>query len=347
MGKMKTESGSVSGLSSNSQLRLTVLAILVVQNCSLILLMRYSRLTQSQSSTSPNAGGSNSGSSGSGNSYIISTAVIISELIKFLISFIVIYYQKKSQITISSSSSSSSSSSCITHQTLILQRICYEDFYLNSIELLKLSIPSFLYVIQNNLQYLAVTYLSVSIFQILSQLKIVTTAIFSVAMLRNKKLSPQQWMSIVALTCGVGLVQYTQQQQQQQVVTTDLGMKDDHTNSYLLGVVCVLFSCVTSGFSGVYFERVLKSGGLTLWMRNTHLSFIGLILSAILCLYNDYEAITTKGFFFGYNTIVWIVILLQAGGGLVRILSSLPSPSPLTSSPYRRVDRCQRGDVCR
>jgi solute carrier family 35 (UDP-sugar transporter), member A1/2/3 len=271
---MKTDSISGSGPSSNSQLRLIVLAILVVQNCSLILLMRYSRLTQSSSP----------GSTNSGNSYIISTAVIISELIKFIISFIVIYFQK-AQITSSSTSSSSALSSLINHHYLVIQRICYEDFYLNSIELLKLSIPSFLYVIQNNLQYLGVTYLSVSIFQILSQLKIVTTAIFSVAMLRNKKLSPQQWMSIVALTCGVGLVQYTQSQQQQQKVVTaaDLGMKNgqDSSSTYLLGVLCVLFSCVTSGFSGVYFERVLKSGGLTLWMRNTHLSFIGLLLSAV------------------------------------------------------------------
>jgi hypothetical protein len=33
---------------------------------------------------------------------------------------------------------------------------------------------------------------------------------------------------------------------------------------------------------------------------------------------NDLEAVRRDGFFRGYTSVVWTVILLQAGGGLVR-----------------------------
>lgn len=37
------------------------------------------------------------------------------------------------------------------------------------------------------------------------------------------------------------------------------------------------------------------------------------------CYFRDYEEIASSGFFKGYDGIVWTVILLQAGGGLVSI----------------------------
>jgi len=222
--------------SKDSKTRMMVLAVLVVQNCSLILIMRYSRIAGDQTSR-----------------YIISTAVLLSEMIKFLVSAMVIYGPHVSSL-------------CSWDE---IKRLYRDDFYDNRIELLKLCVPSGLYVVQNNLQYLAASNLPVSIFQVLSQLKIVTTAIFSVTML-SRKLSGPQWVSILALTLGVALVQYSQHQD---------GSGPDSDS--LFGIICVLFSCVTSGFSGVYFEKVLKSGKLPLWMRNMHLSMIGFILAAV------------------------------------------------------------------
>jgi solute carrier family 35 (UDP-sugar transporter), member A1/2/3 len=315
---------------SHAYLKLGVLSILVIQNCSLILIMRYSRVIGDQQSR-----------------YIISTAVVLSELIKLLISLFVNYWKyliPSSYHSLVSSSSISSTAATLSSSPSLLD-ILTHDFYHHRVDILKLCIPSGLYVIQNNLQYLSTSYLPVAIFQILSQLKIVTTAIFSILLLKNKKLSFKQWLSILTLTCGVGLVQYSQQ------LPSSSGSGDSNARDveeeqkktqYLYGVVCVLFSCITSGFSGVYFERILKSGSLSLWMRNTHLSLIGLILSGVssfplllpfppqisqmVCWYNDHEAITANGFFHGYTPIVWIVVLLQAGGGLVcPLFSSLAS----------------------
>ncbi len=51
-------------------------------------------------------------------------------------------------------------------------------------ELLKVSVPSFLYVIQNNLLYLALSNLDAATYQVCYQLKILTTALFSATMLQ-------------------------------------------------------------------------------------------------------------------------------------------------------------------
>lgn len=70
----------------------------------------------------------------------------------------------------------------------------------------KLSIPAILYVIQNNLQYLAASNLDVATFQVTYQMKILTTAFFSVIMLK-KRLSFGKWMALLLLAVGVGIVQ--------------------------------------------------------------------------------------------------------------------------------------------
>lgn len=250
--------------------KLVALGILVLQNCSLILLLRYSRIEGDISTR-----------------YTSSTAVLTSEFLKFLLSLIFVYYENfRRNISISQSN--------------------YDIFIASRIEILKISIPAGLYVVQNNLQYISASNLPASIFQVLSQLKIVTTAIFSVLML-SKKLSFQQWAAVVALTCGVALVQYSN--------TSDSSLD---SASVTLGLLCITLSCVTSGFAGVYFEKVLKSGSTSLWLRNIHLSAVGMVLSVAVCALSDGEVISRRGFFAGYTVTTWSVIVLQAGGGLVR-----------------------------
>lgn len=68
---------------------------------------------------------------------------------------------------------------------------------------MKMCVPSGLYVLQNNLQYVGASHLPAAVFQVLVQMKIITTALFSVAML-SRKLSVMQWVAIVALGFGIG-----------------------------------------------------------------------------------------------------------------------------------------------
>lgn len=71
-------------------------------------------------------------------------------------------------------------------------------------EMVKMSVPSVLYTLQNNLQYYALSRLDPATFQVGYQMKILTTAVFSVLML-GKKLTRWQWLSLVMLTVGVCL----------------------------------------------------------------------------------------------------------------------------------------------
>ena len=72
--------------------------------------------------------------------------------------------------------------------------------------MIQVMVPSAVYLIQNNLLYVAASNLDVATYQITYQLKILTTAMFAVTML-NKKLLPTQWLSLLTLIAGVAMVQ--------------------------------------------------------------------------------------------------------------------------------------------
>lgn len=73
---------------------------------------------------------------------------------------------------------------------------------------MKMCVPSGLYVLQNNLQYVGASHLPAAVFQVLVQMKIITTALFSVTML-SRQLSIMQWVAIVALGLGIGQSRFT------------------------------------------------------------------------------------------------------------------------------------------
>ncbi len=60
-----------------------------------------------------------------------------------------------------------------------------EDVWDKPADLLKMAVPACLYVVQNNLNYVAISNLPGPTFQLLYQLKILTTAVFSVLMLKR------------------------------------------------------------------------------------------------------------------------------------------------------------------
>jgi UDP-sugar transporter A1/2/3 len=168
------------------------------------------------------------------------------------------------------------------------------------VDLLKLCIPAVLYTIQNNLQYVIET---APLFMVMYQMKIVTTAIFFSYMLQ-RRLTVREWLSVIALAFGVSMVQSSQ---------TDVHI---HHASNFIGVLAVVFACLTSGFAGVYFEKTLKSSKSSIWMINIELSLLSTALAMFACLVEDTEEISRRGFLHGYNKWVVLVILLQAVAGL-------------------------------
>ncbi|KAM7054348.1 UDP-N-acetylglucosamine transporter isoform 2-T5 [Molossus nigricans] len=176
-------------------------------------------------------------------------------------------------------------------------------------ETIKLAIPSGIYTLQNNLLYVALSNLDAATYQVTYQLKILTTALFSVSML-SKKLGVYQWLSLVILMTGVAFVQWPSDSQ-------ELDSKELSAGSQFVGLMAVLTACFSSGFAGVYFEKILKETKQSVWIRNIQLGFFGSIFGLMGVYIYDGELVSKNGFFQGYNRLTWIVVALQALGGLV------------------------------
>ncbi|KAJ8393513.1 hypothetical protein AAFF_G00059860 [Aldrovandia affinis] len=257
---------------ANRKLKYISLAVLVVQNASLILSIRYVR-------TLP------------GERFFTTSAVVMAEVLKVLTCLCIILLQKRGSL-----------------RDFIA--LLYDSIFVQYWDTLKLAVPSLIYTLQNNLQYVAISNLPAATFQVTYQLKILTTALFSVLMLR-KTLSRVQWVSLVLLFSGVAIVQVEQEGKQKETTVAGAGQ------NYAKGLVAVVVSCLSSGFAGVYFEKILKGSSASVWMRNVQLGIFGTFLGLLGLWWNDGPAIAEMGFLFGYTPLVWGVIFNQAFGGLL------------------------------
>lgn len=84
-----------------------------------------------------------------------------------------------------------------------------------------------------------------------------------------------------------------------------------------MGLVAVLCAACTSGFSGVYFEKILKGSTTSLWLRNVQMGVPSVIIAFITVFVKDSGALAQQGFLGGYSPIVWTVVTVQAVGGLI------------------------------
>lgn len=238
-----------------------------------------------------------------GQRYYTSTAVFLNEVLKLAIALVVALYD-----TAGNMGPNITSAELVT--TLYTQVFSSDSW--------KLAIPAALYTFQNSLQYIAVSNLDAATFQVTYQLKILTTAIFSVTMLK-RSLTVKKWISLVLLMVGVAVVQIP-------VGTGSADSKDkvarDEKHPEMnksIGMIAVIIACAISGLAGVYFEKVLKdSTQVTLWVRNVQLSFYSLFPALFIgVIFKDGAAISRDGFFTGYNWVVWTAITFQACGGLL------------------------------
>lgn len=60
------------------------------------------------------------------------------------------------------------------------------------------------------------------------------------------------------------------------MVNNDGEQKVLTANSQFVGVMAVLMACISSGFAGVYFEKILKETKQSIWVRNIQLGKQGL-----------------------------------------------------------------------
>ncbi|XP_043584539.1 UDP-galactose translocator [Bombus pyrosoma] len=254
---------------SAQTLKYISLITLTLQNALVGLSMRYARTR-------------------SGDMFLSSTAVVMAEVVKLLICLILVLVEEGNFPKFVDALKS----------TIIKQPV----------DTLKVSVPSLLYVVQNNLLYISASNLDAATYQVTYQLKILTTAFFAVIILR-KSLKNTQWGALILLVIGVVLVQLAQ--------SSDTALPSGIEQNHLLGFSAALSACFLSGFAGIYFEKILKDSDISVWMRNIQLSLLSLPFGLITCFVNDGEMLRKQGFFFGYDLFICYLIVLQAGGGLI------------------------------
>ncbi|KRK06076.1 UDP-N-acetylglucosamine transporter isoform X1 [Drosophila yakuba] len=262
------------------------LLTLTLQNAILGLSMRYAR-------TRP------------GDIFLSSTAVLMAEFAKLITCLFLVFNEegKDAQKFVRS-----------LHKTIIA----------NPMDTLKVCVPSLVYIVQNNLLYVSASHLDAATYQVTYQLKILTTAMFAVVILRRKLLNTQ-WGALLLLVMGIVLVQLAQTEGPSSgsaggaaaAAATAASAGGAPVQNRMLGLWAALGACFLSGFAGIYFEKILKGAEISVWMRNVQLSLLSIPFGLLTCFVNDGSRIFDQGFFKGYDLFVWYLVLLQAGGGLI------------------------------
>jgi UDP-sugar transporter A1/2/3 len=153
-------------------LKWTSLTLMLVQNASFVLVMRYSRQRQSLQHAAQ---------------YNVSIVVALQEAFKALICFAVLAGQ-----------------ACQGGPLRMLNAAVTP--MLRPRNLARIAVPALCFTLQNNVLYVALSNLDPLVFQITYQIKTLLTAFFSVCML-GRSLSRMQWLSQCTLMVGIILVQ--------------------------------------------------------------------------------------------------------------------------------------------
>ena len=168
-------------------------------------------------------------------------------------------------------------------------------------------IPSIIYLFHNNVQFYTMAYVDAATYQILGNLKIVTTGIlFRFAL--KKKLSRTQWVALLLLTTGATVSQIN-------------GCKGEMLAAPMMGYVLGLLSAMLSATAGVYTEFLLKKNNDNLYWQNVQLYGFGAIFNALRLTYDDVNSGFENGFwlqngFYGYNLVTWLIVINFSFSGL-------------------------------
>ena len=219
-----------------------------------------------------------------GHRYYPSTAVFLNEVIKLTVSLTMALYNIATDPKTPDTSTA----------TALFGELARAAFTGDS---WKLAIPAMLFTLQSSLHYFAISNLDAATFQVTDQLKILTTALFSVLLL-GRTLNGKRWLSLVLLMVGVAIVQIPTGPTQSPVLSikdlkggvayhearslwnlkelgnaaanrltkrsaTYEGIDEDLEKANpevdpTMGLFAVVAACVLSGLASVYFEKVLK-----------------------------------------------------------------------------------------
>jgi len=156
---------------------------------------------------------------------------------------------------------------------------------------------SLCYSVQNILYFLALSHLSAESYQVLSQSKLLFTAMLMVGLL-GTRLRALQWTALSMLISGSLLVQLSEASRS--VVTGG--------NAYLGGLWAILGSLL-SALPNVYYEKLLKAEGTDEWVRNLQMTFWIFLWILVSMVFEGKGLMVDLA---GFTPTVWLIIALKA-----------------------------------
>lgn len=171
------------------------------------------------------------------------------------------------------------------------------------------AVPAILYALNNNLVVLMQAYMDPSSYQVLSNLKIATTALLYSFCL-GKRFRPAQWLAL-ALLMMAGVFHSYSSLNLDEPEGTEASPRL-HITAW--GLFLVLVYCCVSGLAAVYTEMVLKSQRLSLSLQNIYLYVFGVAINGLSYLST---VASEESFLEGYSWAVWAIIAGQASNGLL------------------------------
>ena len=231
---------SGAGFTSGMFLRLTILISVTLQNTSYALVRRYSRGYLKEK-------------------YSTSSALLAMELVKLALSAF--------QVVFSGAASDVPSGSAISKYCFLIAHSW------------KMMVPAVIYLVMNILGFVALGHLDASTFSIIAQMKVFTTAIFSVLILQ-RHLAMRKWRALTTLTLGVILISNEALPRRDQNASN--AQHEHKMKEFAIGMAASFGDVVLSGFVSIYFEMVLKSKTETysVWDRNLQLAFWSSVIYA-------------------------------------------------------------------
>ncbi|CAB4419804.1 unnamed protein product [Rhizophagus irregularis] len=165
-------------------------------------------------------------------------------------------------------------------------------------------IPAMAYFINNNLVFLILNLMNPPTFTVLSNLKILTTGLFSYIFL-NRILSTTQWISLVLLFIGTTIAQIQFSSEGSFEFTSPFGF-----------LLILIFSSISAGAS-VYTEYVMKDkfGNESINLQNIKLYLFGVLLNGLVYFTLSYRS--DDGFFLTLYPIHYAIIISVCSLGLI------------------------------
>eukprot|EP00240_Pyramimonas_obovata_P005910 CAMPEP_0118934844 /NCGR_PEP_ID=MMETSP1169-20130426/14276_1 /TAXON_ID=36882 /ORGANISM="Pyramimonas obovata, Strain CCMP722" /LENGTH=337 /DNA_ID=CAMNT_0006877787 /DNA_START=81 /DNA_END=1094 /DNA_ORIENTATION=+ len=168
-------------------------------------------------------------------------------------------------------------------------------------------IPSIIYLFHNNVQFYTMAYVDAATYQILGNLKIVTTGfLFWIALKRY--LSRIQWLALLLLMAGATTSQIS-------------GCEGSVLAAPAMGYFLGILSAFLSATAGVYTEFLMKKNNDSLYFQNVQLYGFGTLFNAIRLSFDDATAGYENGSwlysgFHGWNWVTWAIAVNFAFSGL-------------------------------